>query len=580
MHALEARNRLLLDWFVRVRTGQLRLPRFQRLESWTHVEVGGLLESLFDGLPAGAVLVLEIGDNEPFVSRPMVGAPAPHERVTEYLLDGQQRLTALWRSLNDLYDDRTYFVTLVGGHGDNENSVIRNSARWVRGKDPRRFPLWADVPREQFDRGLIPLRLVRPGDLGDEIDEWCDTAASGDPATSRLLERRIHHLRELTTGFNLPVLSLPVTTPPEVAVDVFIKMNTSSVPLTPFDIVVAQVEAETGRPLRDLGDELHAAVPALRSYIEPSDLILNVAALREDRSPTQASAFRLNLSKLVDEWGDIERGVAGAVAFLDEERIYDRERLPTVAVIPILAALWSLVPQALDGMGNARTLLRRFIWTAFFTRRYENSAGSRALQDYRSLLASIRGESTHPTGTVFDSDINPLPTRAELQRASWPKSRDTLARAILAVSLRAGAVDLADGQPASRAALPRREYHHLFPDALLRQDAGLDNGDIYRALNCALITWNTNRNISAKEPVSYLKERTLKAALGETEVRSRVATHCIPFDALNVGGYAEIADPSVRQERIRADYESFLDARAGLVEAGMHALCRGERWPP
>ncbi len=575
---MEARNRHLPDWFVRVRTGQVRLPRFQRLEAWTHVEVTNLLESMFDGLPAGAALILDVGDREPFVSRPMVGAPPPSERVTEHLLDGQQRLTALWRSLNDLYEDRTYFVTTTDGEEDIDKSVIRSTGRWTRPGDPRRFPLWADSPAEQFARELIPLRLLRPGEVQQEIGAWLQNASAGDMSIALKLQERILSLRSYVNSFNLPFLSLPVSTEPSVAVDVFVRMNTSSVPLTPFDIVVAQVEAETGRPLRDLGDELHAAVPNLGAFIEPADLILNVAALREDRSPTQASAFRLSLSRLVDEWSEIQAGVKGAIGFL-EERIFDKERLPTATVLPILSALWSVAPRALDGLGNARILLRKFIWTAFFTRRYENSAGSRALQDYRALLAALRDGEPDSIVPIFDRDTNPLPTTVELMRATWPKTRDTLARAILAVSLRQGALDLADGGPATREALRAREYHHLFPDALLREDGGLLPVEIYRALNCALITWNTNRTISAKEPISYLRERTLRSPLGEDDIRSRVQSHCVPYEELNVGGYSEIADIEVRKARVRSDYEAFLSVRAGKVEQAMVALCDGRHWP-
>jgi hypothetical protein len=107
---MEARNRHLPEWFNRIRTGQLRLPRFQRHEAWSHSDVSGLLTTVLRGLPSGATLILEVGGEEPFISRPIVGAPVSTERVTEHLLDGQQRLTALWRSLNDHYEDRTYLV--------------------------------------------------------------------------------------------------------------------------------------------------------------------------------------------------------------------------------------------------------------------------------------------------------------------------------------------------------------------------------------------------------------------------------------------------------------------------------------
>ena len=112
LEQLEARNRLLPDWLTKIRTHQIVLPRFQRFQAWSHQQVTGLLNNVLQELPAGAVLILEIGEKEPFHSRPVVGAPDSGERVTEHLLDGQQRLTALWRSLHDHYEDRSYFVVL------------------------------------------------------------------------------------------------------------------------------------------------------------------------------------------------------------------------------------------------------------------------------------------------------------------------------------------------------------------------------------------------------------------------------------------------------------------------------------
>lgn len=109
---IEASNRPLHEWLGYVHTGQLALPRFQRFESWGHGEVETLLDSVLRGRPIGAALVLKTGNHEPFVSRTIAGAPAPTANVTEHLLDGQQRLTALWKALNDGYENRTYFALL------------------------------------------------------------------------------------------------------------------------------------------------------------------------------------------------------------------------------------------------------------------------------------------------------------------------------------------------------------------------------------------------------------------------------------------------------------------------------------
>ncbi len=55
-----------------VRDGSLRLPRFQRHEAWDRGTVVSLIETVLRGLPAGAALVLNVGDPQPFVSRHLV----------------------------------------------------------------------------------------------------------------------------------------------------------------------------------------------------------------------------------------------------------------------------------------------------------------------------------------------------------------------------------------------------------------------------------------------------------------------------------------------------------------------------
>ena len=155
---MDARNRSIPDWFDRIRTGQVLLPRFQRHLAWSHAEVGALLEAVLRSLPAGAVLVLEVGDHEPFVSRPMIGAPTPSERCNEHLLDGQQRLTALWRTLHDDYEDRTWLIRSEPDeeHDQKKLVVVGQSRYWRSGE---KYPKWVDNPPDLWSRGYVPARL-------------------------------------------------------------------------------------------------------------------------------------------------------------------------------------------------------------------------------------------------------------------------------------------------------------------------------------------------------------------------------------------------------------------------------------
>jgi len=263
---MEARNRSLPDWLTRIRTRQIQLPRFQRMEAWGHKQVSDLLRTVLRGLPAGALLTLEVGDKIPFISRSMVGAPAHGERISELLLDGQQRLTALWRSLTDDYSDRTYFVQVPDGELVLDDVEVVPQPRWL--KNGQKFPVWADSQNECWERRLVPVRLLNPHEsVEPQISAWAEQAGNREPQVVIRIDRLIQRLRQRFIQFNLPFLALPVGTLPAVALDVFVKMNTSMVKLQAYDIIVAQTEEETGRSLHDLVQGIIHTSPELVAYV-------------------------------------------------------------------------------------------------------------------------------------------------------------------------------------------------------------------------------------------------------------------------------------------------------------------------
>ena len=66
---MEARNRNLKDWYGKIQRGEIKLPRFQRHEAWDRQRIGSLIETVTHNLPLGITLVLEVGDEEKFISR-------------------------------------------------------------------------------------------------------------------------------------------------------------------------------------------------------------------------------------------------------------------------------------------------------------------------------------------------------------------------------------------------------------------------------------------------------------------------------------------------------------------------------
>jgi hypothetical protein len=574
---MQAHDRRLPEWFERIRTRQITLPRFQRFVAWGHSEVADLLTTVLRGLPAGASLVLEVGETEKFRSRPMVDAPQAGERITEQLLDGQQRLTAFWRSLHDKYPDRTY---LIGFLPDEDNPVrkipyVYGQARWQ--KNGSLYPIWVDNPRDCWQREMIPVRLLRPDDIMQEVRSWARAAIPDDPDKRDVLIDRIIALRDQVKAFNLPYLALPSSTSKEVALDVFIKMNTSSVKLSTYDIVVALVEDETGKSLHEHVDELAAKVPRAKDYCDLAGLVLDVVALRQDRVPSQAGYRGIDYEMMLNEWPQVIASVSGMVSLLEEECVFDEQRLPTYPAIAVVAALWEHLPAQPDKLGNARLALRQYLWRAFLTSRYEQSSASGSLQDFRSLKKVMDGTGSPFMVPVFDENLYPVPTAQMILQQDWPKKRTIIARGLLALQIKAGAYDLADGTPATvnsiRSSEHPREYHHLYPAALL-EDAEMPEDQIYMAANCALITWRTNRAISDKDPIQYLRERADSCQLGEQELRRRLRSHLIPFEQLAKGPF----DPSAPdfKKSVVSDYQSFIDARSALLAKAARLACDGK----
>jgi hypothetical protein len=573
---MHAHDRFLPEWFSRIRSRQVTLPRFQRFVAWGHGEVSGLLTTVLRGLPSGAALILEVGDEEKFKSRTMVDAPESGEKVTEQLLDGQQRLTALWRSLHDKYPDRSY---LIGFGEDPDEAAVKvpyvfGQARWT--KNEKRYPVWVDDPAECWTRGFVPISLLRPEDTFAEILQWATSAVVGDHEKTHSLLKRIIDLRDKVKAFNLPYLALPAKTPKDVALDVFVKMNTSSVRLTTYDIVVALVEEESGKSLHEHVNDLKDAVPRAAEYGDLPSLVLDVAALRQDRAPSQAGYRGLDYSRMLADWASLIRSIKGLVGFLEDESVFDEQRLPSSTALPVVAAIWEHLPTQPDKLGNARLLIRKYLWRAFLTSRYERSSASNALQDYRGLRKVLFGEAYEAIVPIFNEDAYPLPTKEIVLQADWPKRNSILGRGLLALQLRCGAEDLADGAKATIASITSkehsREYHHLFPASTL-EDADVPNELIFRALNCALITWRTNRTISNKDPISYLKERADNGSLGLDELKRRLKSHLIPYDELAVG-YVGMSDAE-RKTRVCHDYERFLARRAELLVTAARLACSG-----
>ena len=591
----KAKDRNLNEWFTEIKKGAIKLPRFQRYEAWDRHRVASLLKTIIHDLPLGITLVLEV-DKEQFQSRYLKTAEPEDTtaRVTEHLLDGQQRLTSLWRSLYNNYDDTTYLIYVPELDSYSEEPWSNEWDVYIRSrymKNEKRYPLWVDIPEDCLYRGCIPTDLLKPIDMANEIDIWIEQATQSlEPsenaedfimkfkqyqAKKDKIKSIINQLRENIKHYNLPYLALPSETNKDTALQVFINMNTNSKPLSRYDVIVAEIEAVRGESLHDLQTNLDVKYPLIKKYEELNKLILNVSAMLQDKLPNERGAIEMDKSIMLDNWDKLENGLNKMVQFLEGEGILDSARLPTNAILSVIATLFTNIPEKGDIKGEADRLLKKYLWSSFFTDRYENSAATHAFSDYQELKSIIKKveaqvEYDITKVPVLNRNKYPLADIEELMESKWPKSANIRARAILAVSTYLGALDFADGKPLNRQTIQERDYHHLYPDSLLKEA----NIESYLALNCALITDVTNRNlIRRKDPSLYVDER-IDWSDKET-IHHRIQTHIIPVNELMNGDYENLIGEE-KSTKLKTDFEEFLKERAKLIYSAVELLADGQ----
>lgn len=564
---MQAFNRNLEGWFDKIRSGQLRLPRFQRHEAWERGSIVAVLDSVVRDLPIGSALIMEMGDSETFVSRPLEGAPGPTERCTEHLLDGQQRLTALWKAFNGLYEDAAFFLDMKAAAATERDgsSRIVSVSRWPS-TDGGWLPRWINDPSSVHARGLVPVSLMKPAENSADRQAWCDAAVGNDLRASRQLDNAIRELQDRVRRFNLPILVLEAGTSRQTALDVFIRVNTRNEPLTAMDLVVAQLEASTGLSFAELMERLEARCPTIRKFGEIEQYTLQAALLRSDKPPSQSYMFDLDLVQLAESWDNVAEGMKWAIEFLEAENVFGERWLPTVVVIPVLAALHQHLPKEAKDRERARAILREYVWRAFVSGRYEFSSTSKALRDFRVIRNALEGDVDRPRAEIFDPVVCPVASVEEVARAGSPKRKDTLARAIMLLTLKSG-VNLEDGSRITRDDLEQWDYRTIVPENLILKFGGSLKGVGSNAVNCVLKGPIPPANRSDAEIIP-LSAYLIEGQTGITVSEDRIKSHLIPLPelreliTLSRGG-------DVDKETWSRSCAVFLERRAGMIHEQM-----------
>lgn len=550
---------LLSDLLREVDRGELQLPEFQRNWTWDDERIVNIIASLTQGYPMGALMQLECGGDFKLKYRPFEGTSEVLAEPKDLVLDGQQRLTSLYCSLyiktpvhtkNTRGQDisRYYYLDMrkcLDADCDRADAVISiPDTRQVTEDIGRTIVLDLTAREKEIKQLIFPANLLFDS---DERNNWFKQFAKTygfDSDEYTLWERFEEDIIDTAKGYKVPVITLLKETPREAVCKVFENVNTGGVSLTVFELVTASF-ATYDFDLRGNWDNL--VRPRIRGGQDGSfvtDLMEGVDATAFLTSMTLFTTFkkkmngdgytrckkrdvlalgfddyRANLDALIEGF-DMARG------FLIGERIFRMRDLPyTTQIIP-LAATCAYIGRKTFSTVATKNVLRRWLWCGIFGEMYGGANETRYANDIEDLVDEIEGRPSQMR-TVNAAHF-------QATRLLGLQTRNSAAyKGVMALVFRENALDFIDGEQMTnvKAISTPPDIHHIFPRSYCEKTK-LPRQQWNSIVNKTPLIASTNRIIGGVAPSKYLPKVMKQGQIDEEELRVRIESHLIDFDAL------------------------------------------------
>ncbi|MET9629542.1 DUF262 domain-containing protein [Lentzea sp. NPDC006480] len=520
----------------RIHDGSLTIPDFQRDFTWEPKRTQELLRSVMSRYPAGTLLFWAMGsDSSSFGWRPVAGAPGKASAPQELILDGQQRLTCLYRALNDRGDERFYLrlsvlVDRTAGRVLTPTEIDFDKAIFWRDKGPKDDG-FLEKPEAQYENEVFPLHKHR------EFDEWLDNYISNKhgkidvDATKRLYRQVRDQFLTPLKSYGFPVVTLPASTSVDAVCNVFETLNKTGKPLGAFELLTAKLYPKNVK-LRDLWADALATHETLNDFgIEPYS-VMQAVALRSHRSAQRSTVLtQVTAADVKDHWDSCVRGYARVLDLLASDcGVISSKWLPYSMLLVPMAAVWEDVMQ-LKGPVRQTAIdrLKQYFWCTVFTSNFDQGANSQAGADYIKLAEWVKD----PIASAPEA-IETLHISASVLATATTR-RKAIYAGLIALSVQSGARDFHTGEKLTpeRLRQHRIDSHHVFPKAYLGNAPKKTVKQLSPelALNRVLLDPTTNKTIAKNAPSAYLA--TLEGTIASDSISEIFDSHLVSDDAVD-----------------------------------------------
>ncbi|WP_437766056.1 DUF262 domain-containing protein [Sorangium sp. So ce281] len=507
--------------------GRIRVPQFQRRWQWGPKNVEELFDSMYRGYPVGTLLLWKRRGEQATLHLGPHLFTVPQRDDALWVVDGQQRLTAL--------------VGVLTGQPDTNISPG--------------FDLYFDLKTQAFTRPArhrqpepdwIPMRVVVDA---ENLFAWVDEYRKQDPPKERV--QLAFRLGKLIREYEMPAYVVD-TDDEQVLRQVFRRVNTSGKPLMEADVFDALYgtigQAQPGE-LREVAERLKET----RFGEFEANLLLR--SLRALLGQDVATDYDLRLPEGAnpgDALARTERALHRVVTFFREDAHIPHIRLlPYEMTVVTLAVFFDRHP---DPAPRSRELLARWVWRGAITGAHRGDTVA-----LRSTLAVVRDQKETTSVSALLRALPEQPNiEPKLDRFNFRTARSKLETlALLALDPR----DLSTGRPVTVTKLFRNNGREI-PPALI----DVRSESMHELELCAL----TVANRIVHPPI---QSRTLRE-LAQSDVNedilkshgiSRVAWKKLKRD--DALGFL-----TTRGEKLKEHIEAFLTARAAWVQSDRPAI--------
>lgn len=497
--------------------GHYQIPTFQREVVWERNRVKRLWDSICKFYPLGSILVwrtpTQLQNHREIGGHPLNEPTSSGEYL--YLLDGQQRTTAL---LTSIYGSRAkvkvesklYIDLTIEGEGEEvEDEAWREQFLfWDEINDQDGTLLRNKGRQQRFEKGLV-VSIEKIVNSYENVERGL--VESGRTDYDDVARRKLRRFKQVLDNYKLSFIELRGIEVAEVC-QIFERINQAGQPLSMFDIVVAKtflpsLNDSPGFYLRGLFEEFRREVESAGSnyrFVDNMTLLQIMAILVRDSVPgsgihniTDKYLNLLRAEHLIQVWDDAKKAIKAVFDYLDNHL-----KLKGPALVPYRYFYMSMASYFFRNKKPDYDLLRRYFWYYSFHNE-DLLSNTTHLRDHINRFRNSRD------GGDFNFD-RILIDRDRIRNTLY-SSRGRLSRALLALYANQ---DPQDWSAPDRTVLSSVYYtltdhpnlHHIFPLDFCEKQLKNNNQYMNSLLNIAYLTQITNLQISNKNPLDYVRK--------------------------------------------------------------------------